>query len=259
MPDLFIQLRGDAEDEGFTPPPLADDEALALLLESEFADSKLIPWGSNYSFAVALVTAEGADHLAVYKPLSGEAPLYDFPEGTLYLREVASYHLSRTLGWDMVPPTVIRDGPHGIGSLQIYVQPMAESEEWDPRSYWSGCGEEIERLVLFDHIANNADRKIGHCLRDERGKVWGIDHGLTFNENPKMRTVLWQFVGMPISPRLREDLLRVHADESAFRELMRPYLSRAEVNALLLRIDRIAQSEMYPALNPRRNIPYGWW
>ena len=96
-----------------------------------------------------------------------------FPEGTLFLREVASYHLSKLLGWDIVPPTVVRDGPHGIGSVQLYVEPMPESESWDPRRFWGNCTVEIERLVLFDHIANNADRKLSHCLRDVQGKGLG--------------------------------------------------------------------------------------
>jgi uncharacterized repeat protein (TIGR03843 family) len=127
MPNLFIEMRDDEDGDGTTPaPPLSEAEALALLDEAEITGSKLIPWGSNYSFAVALETADGREQLAIYKPRSGEAPLWDFPEGTLYLREVASYKLSAALGWDIVPPTVMRQGPHGIGSVQLYVQPMED-------------------------------------------------------------------------------------------------------------------------------------
>lgn len=259
MPDLFLELRDQDDSNGITPPPLSETEALDLLIESEITASKLIPWGSNYSFAVALETEDGREQLAVYKPRAGEAPLYDFPEGTLFLREVASYQLSKLLGWDIVPPTVIRDGPHGIGSVQLYVEPMPESEEWEPRRFWGNCTLEIERLVLFDHIANNADRKLSHCLRDVRGKVWGIDHGLTFNEAPKLRTALWQFVGSEIHAELGADLSRVVQRDAETRALLEPYLARAELDALVRRIERFLEMGRYPQLNPRRNIPYGWW
>jgi len=258
MPDLFLELLDDGN-EGITPPPLTELEALDLLVESEITASKLIPWGSNYSFAVALEAHGGREHLAIYKPRAGESPLYDFPDGTLFLREVASYHLSKLLGWNIVPPTVVRDGPHGIGSVQLYVEPMPESETWDPRRFWGDCTIEIERLVLFDHIANNADRKLAHCLRDVQGKVWGIDHGLTFNEVPKLRTALWQFVGADIAPVLRGDLAGLKRREAEVRKTMEPYLLRGEITALMRRIERFLEIGRYPELNPRRNIPYGWW
>ena len=258
MPDLFLELR-DEEDDLTTAPaePLAEADALALLETAEITATKLIPWGSNYTFAVALETPNGREQLAIYKPRAGEAPLYDFTEGTLYRRERASYLLSRDLGWDIVPPTVIRDGPHGIGSVQLYVEPAADGA--DGRRFWGSCRPEIERLVLFDHLANNADRKIGHCLRDRRGKVWGIDHGLTFNRYPKLRTVLWQYVGSPISPELLADLARFRARSTELRREYGRLLDRAEVDALFARVDRSLETRAYPNLNPRRNVPYGWW
>jgi hypothetical protein len=259
MPDLFLELRHQENGDGISLPPLSEDDALNLLLESEITASKLIPWGSNYSFAVALETREGCEHLAVYKPRAGEAPLYDFPEGTLYLREVASYRLSKLLGWDIVPPTVIREGPHGVGSVQLYVEPMSESGDWDPRRFWSDCSLEIERLVLFDHIANNADRKLSHCLRDVRGKVWGIDHGLTFNEVPKLRTALWQFVGAEIRAELCQDLEQLKRREAEVRKVLKRYLATSEMDALMRRVERFLEIGRYPQLNSRRNIPYGWW
>lgn len=258
MPDLFLELRGD-DDAGITPPPLTEGEAASLLLESEIVGSKLIPWGSNYSFAVALETPEGREQLAIYKPRSGEAPLYDFPDGTLFLREVAAYHLSKLFGWDIVPPTVIREGPHGVGSVQLYVEPMPESETWDPRRFWGNCEVDIERLVLFDHIANNADRKLSHCLRDGQGKVWGIDHGLTFNEAPKLRTALWQFVGSGISPELLADLGRLKSRAGEVQSTLEPYLARGEIAAMMRRVERFLEMRHYPRLDPRRNVPYGWW
>ena len=110
MPDLFLELRDESGGGEQTPAPLPEDEALDLLRNAEFSASRLIPWGSNYSFAVALEAPDGRSQLAIYKPRAGEAPLYDFPEGTLYLRELAAYLFSRWAGWDLVPPTVVRDG-----------------------------------------------------------------------------------------------------------------------------------------------------
>jgi hypothetical protein len=259
MPDLFIELLHHKDAGGFTPPPLTEQEALEMLADSEITAAQLIPWGSNYSFAVAIESPERGEQLAVYKPRAGEAPLYDFPDGTLFLREVAAYELSKMLGWNIVPPTIVREGPHGIGSLQLYVEPMTESESWDPRQYWGRCSLDIERLVLFDHISNNADRKLSHCLRDLNGKIWGIDHGLTFNEYPKMRTALWQYVGEPISEPLIDDLRLLLHCEVDLRRGFQGLLAPGEINALVNRIERMAEIGHYPRLNPRRNIPYGWW
>lgn len=256
MPDLFLELRGQSGGEE-TPAPLSEPEALALLERADFSAARLIPWGSNYSFAVALEAPDGCATLAIYKPRAGEAPLYDFPDGTLYQREYAAYVFSRWSGWDLVPPTVVRDGPRGIGSVQLYVQP--ESERDDRHAFWGSKHLDVERLVLFDHLVNNADRKISHCLRDRAGKVWGIDHGLTFNREPKLRTVLWQFVGEPISPPLLAELRSLPSRSGELRGQLRGVLSRGEIDALLERMHRFAEAGHYPVLNPRRNVPYGWW
>jgi hypothetical protein len=256
MPDLFLELRDEAGGEE-TPPPLCENDALELLRTAEFSGSRLIPWGSNYSFAVALETNDGRSQLAIYKPRAGEAPLYDFPDGTLYLRELAAYLFSRWAGWDIVPPTVVRDGPHGDGSVQLYVQPAGDQS--DRESFWGSRNPAVERLVLFDHIVNNADRKISHCLRDQSGKVWGIDHGLTFNEAPKLRTCLWQFVGEPISSALRRELRGLRRRSAELHSVLNGVIARDEIDALIRRIDTIGDRGAYPELNPRRNIPYGWW
>jgi uncharacterized repeat protein (TIGR03843 family) len=257
MPDLFLELRDESGGGEQTPAPLPEEDALEFLRNAEFSASRLIPWGSNYSFAVALEAPDGLEQLAIYKPRAGEAPLYDFPDGTLYLRELAAYLFSRWAGWDLVPPTVVRDGPHGVGSLQLYVQP--EGERPAHHDFWSSRDPAIEQMVLFDHIVNNADRKISHCLRDVSGKVWGIDHGLTFNREPKLRTVLWQFVGEPISPPLQLHLTDLRDRGGELRDTLGNLLDRREIEALLGRISRFADHGCYPALNPRRNVPYGWW
>ena len=257
MPDLFLELRDESGGGEQTPAPLPEEDALDFLRNADFTASRLIPWGSNYSFAVALEAPDGHSQLAIYKPRAGEAPLYDFPEGTLYLRELAAYLFSRWAGWHLVPPTVVRDGPHGVGSVQIYIQPDADRE--DRHDFWSSRDPAIERMVLFDHIVNNADRKISHCLRDSTGKVWGIDHGLTFNREPKLRTVLWQFVGEPISASLQRELVELRDRGDELHETLRGVIERREIEALLGRISRFASQGCYPALNPRRNVPYGWW
>jgi hypothetical protein len=259
VPDLFLELKYSDESDGVDIEPLTEDETIALLQDAEFTGSKLIPWGSNYSFAVALEDASGREQLAIYKPQGGENPLYDFPDGTLYQREVAAYRLSRLLNWPIVPPTVVRDGPMGLGSLQLYVAPAESREREDPRRFWGQPILEIERLVLFDHISNNADRKLSHCLLDQNGSVWGIDHGLCFNVQSKLRTVLWQFVGMPVSPELMIDLARVRADEVALVEALDELLEDCELDALLGRMDVFLRDPCYPALDPYRNVPYGWW
>jgi hypothetical protein len=257
MPDLFLELKDDAGGDETTPAPLTEDQALDLLRDAEFSAARLIPWGSNYSFAVALETPEGRAQLAIYKPREGEAPLYDFPDGTLYLRELAAYLFSRWAGWDLVPPTVVREGPRGIGSVQLYVEP--EGERPDRHDFWGSLHADVERMVLFDHIVNNADRKISHCLRDPSGKVWGIDHGLTFNREPKLRTVLWQFVGEPISRSLMADLHDMERRSDELRDSLAGVIAPGEIVALQRRIRGLAEQGCYPVLSPRRNVPYGWW
>jgi hypothetical protein len=133
----------------------------------------------------------------VYKPARGESPLWDFEAGTLYRREVAAYQLSKVLGWPNIPPTIVRkNAPHGIGALQMFV-------EADGRHFLgqNSAREDVWiRVALFDVIANNADRKSGHCLFDARDKVWVIDHGLTFHVDDKLRTVSWSSSSAARSP-----------------------------------------------------------
>jgi uncharacterized repeat protein (TIGR03843 family) len=263
MPDLHLRLTDDDSDDAASRPipPLDDAEAIALLERAEITSETLVPWGSNYTYAVALhePDQDAVAQFGIYKPAMGERPLWDFPDDTLYLRERASWLLADLLGWRMVPPTVIRDGPYGVGSLQLYVEPCEEMDRRTAMRYWSGTTLELERIVLFDLLANNADRKLTHCLRDIHGRVWGIDHGLTFNVVPKLRTVLWQFVGDPISPDLLADIARVRDEAGLLCERMAGVLSEAEIVALLDRFDALLASGCHPRLDPNRNIPYGWW
>lgn len=255
MPDLRIRFEHDQQ-AGPTLP-LNDDAALAMLREAEITATTLVPWGSNYTFAVGLNTEDDRQCLGIYKPQAGERPLWDFPAGSLYLREYASYLFSDWLGWDLVPPTVIRDGPHGVGSLQLYVEP--KDEEIDEATFWGRRILPIERMVMFDHIANNADRKIGHCLVDIHDRIWGIDHGLTFNSDFKLRTVLWQYSGETISPEVLSDISRLLCGSPEILTALGEVLSPFEVAALLRRTTALAESGRYPPLDPHYNVPYGWW
>jgi len=257
MPELHLHLLDSESGEPLPQPLLADDEALALLEAAHITATELVPWGTNYTFAVALEAEGLPGHLAIYKPKRGERPLYDFPHGTLYLRERASYLISRRLGWNLVPPTVIRDGPHGVGSVQIYVASLPERAE--DYEFWGQRTIEIERMVLFDHLTNNADRKISHCLVAADGSVRGIDHGLTFNHVPKLRTVLWQFVNRPIHPDLVEDVRALMAARDQVTRELCALLRDEEVHAFWERTAGLLKAGRYPVLDPRRNVPYGWW
>ena len=194
------------------PEGLTFEEAEDLLLHSPVLEVVgLLPNSTNYTYLARLSRpGRTGEMLAVYKPEQGESPLWDFPAGSLHRREVAAYRLSRALGWPLVPPTVTRrKGPLGIGSLQLFVE--AESG----RAFFNAASLDAAELVpvaLFDVIANNADRKAGHHLRDSRGRVWVIDHGLTFHVDQKLRTILWDFAGEPLPKELRADVERVLGD-----------------------------------------------
>jgi uncharacterized repeat protein (TIGR03843 family) len=235
----------------------ATDALAAFLRRAEITECKLVPWGSNYTFAVALEDPDGEfdPALGIYKPRAGEVPLWDFPDGTLYQREYAAYVVTQALGWPFIPTTVVRDGPHGIGTVQEYIEPDPDTHYFNLRGRHTT---ELRRMALFDLIANNADRKAGHCftgLHDR--KLWGIDHGLTFNVQPKLRTVIWEFVGDPIPDDLRAALRRISCD-AALAARLRVYLDPLEVHAFQARAARLADVGVFPELNPRRNVPYGW-
>jgi hypothetical protein len=237
--------------------PCEDSETEQFLCTAEISECKLVPWGSNYTFAVVLDDPAGEHEQAIgiYKPRAGEAPLWDFPSGTLYQREYASYVLSRYLGWEFIPCTVIRDGPHGIGTVQLYIEP-------EERLHYGVLREEhrdeLQRMAVFDIVTNNADRKASHFFRGaEDNKIWGIDHGLTFNVHPKLRTVIWDFIGEPIESDLIETLIRLYVDDDLPNRL-KSHLDPLEIEALRARAARLAETAVFPEMSSRRNIPYGW-
>jgi uncharacterized repeat protein (TIGR03843 family) len=214
-----------------------------------------LPNASNHTF---LVRAQADDEatLAVYKPRRGETPLWDFPEGTLCAREVATYVVARTLGWPNVPATVLRDGPFGVGSVQRYVPS-------DPTEHYFTLDErfpaEFRRVAAFDLAVNNADRKSGHCLLGEDGRIHVVDHGVCFSEEPKLRTVIWEFVGEPIERDIRDDLSRL-ADEvesGPVRDELANLLSEPELIALAVRARTVAALDAFPEPGPdHRSFPW---
>lgn len=255
MPELKLELKDAETGEPVQLRELDRANALALLTHAQITAAELVPWGSNHTFAVAL-EYDGQQHLGIYKPIAGERPLHDFPYGTLHNREMVSWLVSDTLGWDIVPPTVLRDGPYGEGSMQIFV-PHTEERD-DAEEYWGADSIENERFVLFDHIINNADRKLTHCLVSDAGRPFGIDHGLTFHTEPKLRTVMWQFVDEPIREELKTDLRNLLENSNAMARIER-LLAPEEYAAFLVRVQTMLELERYPMLDPRFNIPYGWW
>lgn len=216
----------------------------------------LLPYASNYTF-LARVRADEEELLAIYKPTRGERPLWDFPSGTLAARERAAYLLSEGAGWGLVPPTVLRtDAPLGEGSVQLFI-------EHDPEVHYFTLVEdrrdEFAGFAAFDAVANNADRKSGHVLVDASGKLWGVDHGLTFHPEDKLRTVIWDFAEEPLTSEVRvslEGLLpRVGRGGELFGALTE-VLTEAEAEATRVRVDALLEAGRFPSPGTDRPVPW---
>lgn len=203
-----------------------------------------------------------AEDLAVYKPRRGEAPLWDFPAGTLHRREVAASVVSDALGWDLVPATVLRtDGPVGVGSLQRFVR-------HDPNEHYFTLREEddedlraqLATMVLFDLVIDNADRKGGHVLVEVTGgqrRVRGVDHGVSFNLDRKLRTVIWDLAGRPVPAAQRADLARLAtALGGEVGARLRELLSGPELDVLRDRVEELTELDELPP--PMGRHPYPW-
>ncbi len=216
----------------------------------------MLRWSSNYTFLVS-VRYDGLEVPAVYKPQRGERPLWDFPNGTLCMRETAAFATSQALGWNIVPPTSLREGVRGLGSVQFYIQ-------HDPNENYFSFDEsllpQLARLSLFDAVVNNADRKGGHCLLDPTEHLWGIDHGIAFHHEHKLRTVIWDFAGQPIPDILVDDLQTLCGllanTCSDYYQTMSKLLNEREVRALIKRVDRLLASGKYPTPGPGPNYPW---
>ncbi|MFZ4583909.1 MAG: SCO1664 family protein [Acidimicrobiia bacterium] len=233
--------------------PVADlalDGAVDFLRDAELEVLARMPYSSNATF-IAVARTEAIETAVIYKPMRGERPLWDFPDGTLFQREVATHELSAALGWGVVPPTVERDGPFGLGMVQLFVEHDADEHYF---TLLERFADRFRALAAFDVLANNADRKGGHCLHDvRRNDVIGIDHGLTFHEEWKLRTVIWDFAGEPIAETLLADIDRVRGElDGALGAAFEHRLSRGELDALRDRADELLAAGSYP-------IPEGDW
>ncbi|MFF0222439.1 SCO1664 family protein [Streptomyces sp. NPDC004629] len=218
------------------------------------------------------VAHDGQEASCVYKPVAGERPLWDFPDGTLAEREVAAYEVSEATGWGLVPPTVLRQGPYGEGMCQLWIEAAPEAEllalvdgeELEPG--WKAIGlaevaegrtallvhaddERLRRLAVLDAVINNADRKGGHLLPTADGRLYGIDHGVTFNAENKLRTLLWGWAGEPLTPEavdVLKDLRDALSAGGALAGRLAGLITAAELTATRARVEALLTSGTHP-------------
>ena len=264
-------------DSGIT---LDEQQTLDRLANWPISGIGLHPGGSNYVFVVRLTDPEKydpesaeAEHAeidesssiyGIYKPQAGERPLKDFPGGTLHMRERAAYLVSRELGWPLVPPTVIRTGPHGEGSVQLFIDAALEVDDPDaePDNFFSLRDDRLNDfrdMAMFDVLLHNADRKGGSCIVDDRGVIWAIDHGLTFNQMARRRTVMFEFNSTEYPEPLLNDvstLLSLLDSRSGLFEQLGDLISQQEIDDLVTRGQEMIELGHYPVLDPNINVPW---
>ncbi|MFG2547223.1 SCO1664 family protein [Streptomyces sp. NPDC048594] len=258
--------------ERIPPRSVTTDAAAAELLAlGELTVRGRIREASNAAL-YCTVTHEGREAACVYKPVAGERPLWDFPDGTLAQREVAAYEVSEATGWGLVPPTVLREGPYGEGMVQLWIEAVPEAEllalvdEEDPGPGWKGIAlaevgegrtallvhaddERLRRLAVLDAVINNADRKGGHLLPADGERLYGIDHGVTFHAENKLRTLLWGWAGDPLT---REALAALDALRQALKDggalalRLGDLITPAELDATRARVDALLASGKHP-------------
>ncbi len=242
-----------------------------LLAKGELSVRGRIHEASNTVLYCA-VTYESHEAACVYKPVAGERPLWDFPDGTLAQREVAAYEVSEATGWRLVPPTVLRDGPYGEGMCQLWIEgkPGAELlalvDGEEPGEGWKAIGfaevgagrtallvhaddERLRRLAVLDAVINNADRKGGHLLPADGDRLYGIDHGITFNSENKLRTLLWGWAGEPLTAEAVEVLTSLRTALGKGRPLaakLTELITEAELDATRARVDVLLTSGKHP-------------
>lgn len=259
-------------------------DVMELLARGELTVRGRIRDASN-AVLYCSVSYEGQETVCVYKPVAGERPLWDFPDGTLAQREVAAYEVSEATGWGLVPPTVLRDGPHGEGMCQLWIEGsdtdpesaedggelLALVEGAEPGEGWKAIGfadvgegrtallvhaddERLRRLAVLDAVINNADRKGGHLLTDA-GRLYGIDHGVTFNAEDKLRTLLWGWAGEPLTAEavgVLESLRDGLGADAPLALRLGKLITGAEVDALRARVNALLASGKHP-------VPSGDW
>jgi uncharacterized repeat protein (TIGR03843 family) len=255
------------------------DPVPTLLRDGRLAVEGRLVAASNATLLCRLVD-DGARDAAettlrcVYKPIAGERPLWDFPDGTLALREVAAFLVSEAAGWHVVPPTVLRDGPHGPGMCQLWVDhdgaalvgvadpdhvptgwlPVLDAldGEGNPVVLVHADDPRLRRMALFDLVVNNADRKGGHVLVDG-DRVVGVDHGVCFHIEAKLRTVLWGWVGRPFTPAEQDRLAVLRASfDTGLEAALTGLITAEEITATNARLDRLIGSGRFPRPDPTR-------
>jgi hypothetical protein len=179
----------------------------------------------------------------IYKPIAGERPLWDFPDGTLADREYAAFLFSNLAGFDCVPPTILREGPAGLGMVQLWID---VDESIDLAQFFGSDEESLRNLAIFDACINNTDRKIGHLLPEESGHLFACDHGVTFHVDDKLRTVLWQWAGDALTQAEVENLKRIAHVVRSNKELFTSHITEDEFSALLMRIERLVSEGVMP-------------
>ena len=195
----------------------------------------------------ASIESDKAQGQCIYKPIAGERPLWDFPDGQLAHREYAAFLISEFLSLHIVPPTVLRDGPFGLGMVQLWID---IDEEIDLAQYFSQDDPQLRTMALFDAIINNTDRKIGQLLPDKSGRLFGCDHGVTFHSEYKLRTVLWQWAGEPLLDSEIEILQKAIYEFAQIEDALNDYLTKDELVALEIRIRELLESGTFPLPNP---------
>jgi len=258
--------------ERIPPRSVTTDAAAAELLAlGELTVRGRIRDASNAAL-YCTVTHEGREAACVYKPVAGERPLWDFPDGTLAQREVAAYEVSEATGWGLVPPTVLRDGPYGEGMVQLWIETVPETEllalvdEEEPGPGWKGIAlaevgegrtallvhaddERLRRLAVLDAVINNADRKGGHLLPAAGERLYGIDHGVTFNAENKLRTLLWGWAGDPLTDEalaVLDALRQALKDGGTLALRLAALITPVELDATRARVDALLASGKHP-------------
>ena len=224
---------------------------MSLLLKGDIEIVHRMPYSSNATF-LATVTLAGASTQVIYKPLGGERPLWDFPPG-LHRREVAAYRLSEAMGFHFVPPTVLRDGPAGEGSVQFYIDADLEAHYFTLFEQRPELHDVFRTICAFDIVINNTDRKAGHCLIDKRQQVWAIDHGVSFSADFKLRTVIWEFGGEALPEHIRAAIANLAGNVPLDIVTL---LEDDEVSALQERAKWLADNGVLPVDRSRSRYPW---
>jgi uncharacterized repeat protein (TIGR03843 family) len=223
--------------------PVDDDEALRLLRDGVIDVEGRMLDASNVTL-VGTIRAGSLTAECIYKPVAGERPLWDFPDGTLAGREISAYLVSAATGWRVVPPTVLREGPFGPGMVQLW---MNGDEDVDLAAFVRRNDPALRRMAVFDAVVNNADRKGGHIIPMRDGHVYGVDHGICFSVDPKLRTLLWRWAGTPLPEEAVEVLTRLDEElRGDLGEELHEHLTRREVRRTQQRVAELLRTGLHP-------------